>query len=196
MQFILKKCLVITFLIGIILSCSGVSYAGVKSLKAQTTEGLSITVWLNKSKIKSGKDVPIFFKIENLSSKKTYFVKEPNPEVYVEWNKLVVNLCTIGPDDRGPTDYQFVQIRKGKTYNGKFLIPEDKIPQDGIWMVDVELTLVDNIKGLRRTRPGEDPVLFRGLLVQRCTVITLGKLMLEVVAIKNPTVGSKYTDPT
>lgn len=155
--------------------------AQVRSIKAQTENGLAITVWMNERPARMGKDVEVHFRVENSGSKTVHLVRKEHLEVDISGSEFIVNPYTVGPDEKGETDYSFVSIRKGAIHRGKFVIPAQKIDRDGVWYVEVELAFVDDIQGLQpRKLPSRDPVAFRGLLFQRATPIRLGKLYLLV----------------
>jgi hypothetical protein len=181
MKNIQVKLLAVVLILGISFTSSAGSFAGVRSIRARTADDLNITVWLTEPPAKFGKDVSVYFKIENLSAKTVYLVSKDQLEIDVAGDEFKINPFTIGPDEHGGTDYSFIQIRKGAVHHGKFVIPAQKISRDGVWFIEVGLTFVDDIKGLnRRLRPGDDPVSFRGLLSQRANPVSLGKLYLEM----------------
>jgi len=168
-------------LIAILLSLTGHLDAHIKSIKAQTKEGLSLTVWVDKQSIRLGKNIELRFRVENKSNKVVYLVKKENLEIETKKNRIVVNPFTVGPDEIGSTDYSFLPIRKGGHYQGTFVVPAQKIDEDGVWLIEVGFAFVDNIQNLQpRNALNSDPVLFRGLLVQRATPIKLGQLYVVI----------------
>ena len=158
---------------------SGVSH--VRSIQAQTKEGVIVTVWVDEQQIRKGKDVEVKFKIENKGSQTTYLVMKERLEFEVANDEITVNPFTVGADEYGPTDYSFSPLRKGASYQSKFIIPAQKIESDGVLLVDVEFAFVNDIERLQPRDPlNSDPVAFRGPLSRRAIRIKLGQLFLLV----------------
>src|SRR5262245_6855040 len=158
---------------------TGVSH--VRSIQAQTKEGVFVTVWIDEQPIPRGKDVEVKFKVENKGSQTIYLVKKEHLEIDVKNDEIIVNPFTVGADEYGATDYSFLSIRKGANHQGKFVIPAQNIDDDGVWFIEVGVAFVNDIKGLQPRNPlNGDPVAFRGLITQRATPIKLGQLYLLI----------------
>lgn len=153
----------------------------VKSIKAETADGLVITTWLAGQPVQMGKDIAVYFRIENKTSRPVYLVKKEGLEFESSSDEIIVNPFTVGFDEHGATDYSFGSIRERRTYEGQFVIPAKRINRDGVWYLVVGLAFVNDIRGLQlRQTPGRDPAAFRGLLAERATPVSLGKLYLLV----------------
>jgi hypothetical protein len=134
-------------------------------------------LWFSEIYRRSKRATPV----ENKGKKIVYLVKKENLEIETNKNLIVVNPFTVGPDEFGGADYSFLPIRKGGDYQGTHVIPAQKIDEGGVWFIEVGFAFVDNIQNLQPRNPlNSDPVLFRGLIVQRATPIRLGQLYVVI----------------
>lgn len=157
-------------------------YAKVQHIVAKTSEGVSISIWVDKQIVKFGQDVVVRYKIDNFSAKTIYLVHEKEIDLEVEDGIMSIGSPTPFPIGHGRFDYSFTKVLKGKNYQGKLTVPGDRYKGTGPWRIEVALGYIDDISDLDQDSiNSRDPAFLRGTLNERLKVVWIGNLRVDIL---------------
>jgi hypothetical protein len=161
-------------------SASG-QYSLVKSIDAQTADGLLIRLWPARQTVIDGKPIVIGYRIQNSTSKAIHIVWDQSPDITVDRGTIAISVPYVVSGGHKEYNYRFVKVAAGKWVSGRLEIPPDKYHGSTIWDIQVGFGYVTNIKDLdRRPLPSEDPAQLMGLLGSRLRTFALGYLSVKV----------------
>jgi hypothetical protein len=154
----------------------------VKRIRAETAEGLEISVWTMQQEVKFGQDITIHYSVKNRSAQTIYLVSEDSPNIITDRGAIVVGEPVPSPDGHGRYDYHFSTINRGGIYQGKLVIPSSKYDKAKTWFIEMGFAYVTDITGLnRQLELFEDPLALRGQLFLRAVRFHWGGLTVKVV---------------
>ncbi|MGH9768146.1 MAG: hypothetical protein ACREAB_11980 [Blastocatellia bacterium] len=157
-------------------------YAKVKHIVAKTSEGVSVSVWVDHPTVKFGQDVVVKYKIDNLSLKAIYLVHEKELNLEVKNGTMSIGSPSPFPIGHGGFDYSFTKVAKGKSYQGHLTVPGDSYQGTGPWRIEVALGYVEDITDLdRNSVSSRDPAFLRGTLNERLKVVWIGNLRVDIL---------------
>ena len=93
-------------------------YAKVKHIVAKTSEGVSVSVWVDHQTFRFGQDVVVKYKVDNFSPKTIYLVHEKKLDFVAKNGTISIGSPDPFPIGHGGFDYSFTKIIKGKSYRG------------------------------------------------------------------------------
>lgn len=187
---IYKSCTILSILVLLILFLVPISLKGkdalVKKVKAETTDGIAISMWVEQQAIRSGQNVIIKYKVENNSNASIYLIHQDSFDTVTEQDTVRIGAPVPPPDPHGGYDYNFINIAPKKNYQDQLTISKDRYMRDERYnmlplRIEMGFAYVRDIKGLnRQLNIGEDPAALRGLLSERAITLLLSGISIEV----------------
>lgn len=180
--FSISTIFVASLLLFVFVGKSNGQYANVKSLTAETSDGIRLSAWITKPTISLKENLTIDYEIENNSKSIIYFVRKDG-EIKTNIDSDVLNVPFLIPfsGDSDEYHYNFTKIQRDKTHKGQIIIPAGRLNKEQTWLVEIGFGFVTNIEGLnRQLRMGDDPVPYREMLSERVKIIGINGLVVEV----------------
>jgi hypothetical protein len=156
--------------------------ASVRRATANTSDGLTFDVWVNRSTVRYGQDIMIQFKVENHSNKRIYLVRDKTSDIVIERDNILFPRPFVPTGGHEGYDYSFAMVDRGGSYRGRLTISKNRYKEVQPWRISVGFGYVTEIRGLnRQLRPGEDPLPLKSLLSSRLETLLICNLKVEVV---------------
>lgn len=155
----------------------------VKRISGETADGLSFMAWTKSFVVPFGQNIVINYEVRNRGSKPVYLVHKDGPlEIRVEEDihTLFIEAPVPLPTHHGTFNYGFIQVPKGKSHRGRFIIIPDQYRSAAYWQIGVGFGYVTDITGLEKKSGSEDDPGSRALLRSRMGDLGLGYLNVEV----------------
>jgi len=173
-----KRGMLLLLVLGLGTSAGG-HYASVKSIEAETADGLLVRLWLAKQAVIDGHPILVNYKVQNKTARTIYLVWDKPPDIAVD--RGTIKFSVPYTDNHKEYNYSFVEVSPHKWVSGELEIPPSKYQGMTMWHIQVGFGYVRNIKGLNR-RPllDEDPAELMGLLNSRLHTFALGYLTVEI----------------
>jgi hypothetical protein len=156
---------------------------------ATTPDGLIFSAWVTSQRINSGRDIVIYYRVDNHSEKTIYLVHDKTARAVVEDDAIIFPRPFVpigGHEDF--LNYNFTKVARGGSYDGQLSVSRDEYKEAQSWRVAVGLGYVTDITGLKpRPEQISDPAPFKALLASRLQTLQLTGLSVEVL---NPKAGT------
>lgn len=155
----------------------------VKRISGETADGLFFTAWIESFVVPFGQNIVVNYEVRNRSAKTIYLVQKDGPlEVRVEEDihTLYIEAPIPLPIHHGTFNYSFVQVPKGKSHRGRFIITPAEYKSAAYWDIVIGFGYVTDITGLEKKSGSEDDPGSRALLRSRMGDLGLGYLSVEV----------------
>jgi hypothetical protein len=155
--------------------------AKVKRVMAATSDGLMFSAWVVHQSINSGRDIVIYYRVDNHSGKTIYLVRDNTSKTVIEDDAIVFPRPFVPIGGHEEYNYSFTKVARGSSYRGQLNVSRDEYKEAQSWRVDVGLGYVTHITGLT-PRPDQinDPAPFKSLLGSRIQTLLLSGLSVEV----------------
>ncbi len=155
--------------------------AKVKRITAATSDGLMFSAWVMRQSINSGRDIIIYYRVDNHSRKPIYLVRDNTSKTVIEDDAIVFPRPFVPVGGHEEYNYSFTKVAQGGSYHGQLNVSRDEYKEAQSWRIDVGLGYVTDITGLT-PRPDQidDPAPFKSLLDSRIQTLLLSGLSVEV----------------
>jgi hypothetical protein len=156
--------------------------ARVKHVTATTSDGLIFSAWIMRQNIYLGRDMVIYFRVDNRSGKSVYLVRKNTSHTVIEDDAIIFPepLVLVGTHEE--YNYSFTKVASGDSYRGQLKVIKDEYKKAQSWRVNVGFGYVTEIKSLN-PRPDqiEDPAPLKSLLNSRLRTLSLSSLNVNVI---------------
>ncbi len=154
----------------------------VKRISGETADGLFFTAWTESFVVPFGQDIVVNYEVRNRSAKTIYLVEKDGPlKVRVEEDIHTLFIEAPFPTSHhGAFNYDFIQVPKGKSHRGRFIITLAQYQSAAYWDIVIGFGYVTDITGMEKKSGGEEDPLSLTLLQTRGRSIGLGYLDVEV----------------
>ena len=159
-------------------------YSMIKSIQAETTDGITVSVWAERETVRFGQNITIKYKVSNGSEKTIYLVWDNTSNPVAERGEIVIREPLVALGGHEGYDYTFTKIEHRKTYQGKLIIPRERYGEARPWRINVGFGYVIDITGLNRAlNQAEDPLPMKAMLNSRIKTLLLGSLRVDVIPL-------------
>lgn len=164
---------------------------------AATPDGLVFSAWVMNHSIDPGRDIVIYYKVDNHSRKTIHLVHDNTARAVIEDNAIIFPRPFVPVGGHEEYNYNFTKVARGDSYSGQLSVSRAEYKEAQSWRVAVGLGYVTDIRGL--TAPPEqidDPAPLKSLLASRLQTLQLNGLSVEVLRPQAGTVagGTLFVD--
>ena len=131
---LVKLCVVLLL---VLLSLSKNDYASVSRITAETDDGITFTVWTDKTEIDAGREMIIHYRIKNDGNRTIYLVSERQPGIYVEGGLIQIAEPIPLSGNRAMFDYLYTELRPKGSLEKQVVIPASTYKSSQLWDVTI-----------------------------------------------------------
>ena len=158
--------------------------AVVSSVELTTKDKISIKISMPKTIFKLGDEIIVDYQVRNSGKVPVYLLTDSNVELWSNEHTLWVKPPIKYPDEFKAYNYEFTEIRPGKTLFGKskfssLKITVDKDYAEEIWKLQLGFAYLFDKTGLYTGRSsGRESDLYE--VLERSVVLNVGSLVFEI----------------
>jgi len=155
--------------------------ARVKHVTAATSDGLMFSAWVMRQSINSGRNIVIYYRVENHSQTPIYLVRDNTSKTVIKDDSIVFPTPYVPLGGHEEYNYSFTKVARGGSYRGQLKVSRDEYKEAQSWSVSVGFGYVTDITGLNPLLDQiNDPAPFKSLLNSRIQTLLLSDLSVEV----------------